>query len=190
MKKFNLSTRGKRSLIAVGSALVCVTVVTLVATLTTGAKAPEQPVTVSSSSTVTSVDVSVGDIAVESGSSSNDAAFVPSSGVSQTTQLTKIEKPSSTPPKPVVKGDSSTSSNGKKTQPTNSALTNKNQKPSYASKPTATTSKPSTTTSSKPSGGKPGYSYDPVFGWTKDTGGETIVVSGMHEGGSQVGIMD
>ena len=185
MKKINLSKRGKRSLIAVGSALVCVTVVTLVATLTMGAKAPEQPVTALSSSATTSTEVSVGDIAVDSGSNSNDAAFVPSSGVNETTQLTKIEKPSSTPPKPVVKDDASTASNGKKTQPTNSALTNKNQKPTYTSKPTVTTSKPSTSKPTTNNGGT-----DPVFGnWTSPSGKGTVV-SGMHEGGSQVGIMD
>ena len=76
--------------------------------------------------------------------------FVPSSGASQSVQLTKIEKPTSTPPKSVVQGDASTASNGTKTQPTNSALTDKNNKPSYTSKPTVPATSQPTKNPSKP----------------------------------------
>jgi|GEM_PF-1376190 len=186
MKKINLSPRAKKILIATGSALVCVCAVALIVTMNSGA-APAAVQPELASSTTTSVDVSVGDIDVVSavGGQSDAGAFVPSSGASQSAQLTTISKPSSAPPKPVVEGDASTASNGTKTQPTNSALTNKSTKPSYTSKPTAS-KKPS---SSTPSGGKPGQKYVPGFGWQYPGSGEGTVVS-MHEGGSQVGIMD
>lgn len=184
MKKLNLTSRSKKGLLAVGSGTVCVGIVALILTFSTGAS----PCTVepnSSSSTVTSVSVSVGDISENTpiNQDSGGATFIPSSGASQTAALTTISKPTSTPPKPVVQGDASTASNGKKTQPTNSALTNKNQKPSYASKPTA----------SKPSSSKPpekSRDQDPVFGNTVGTGGKMIEDKGNWGGGSQVGIMD
>lgn len=182
MEKINLSTKAKKSLIAVGSGLICVGAVALIVTFSTGAKAPD-PVVAASSSMVTSINVEVGDIQANSDNNSQDTAFVPSSGVSQTTQLTKIEKPTSTPPKPAIQGDASTASNGTKTQPTNSALTNKNQKPSYTSKPTTSQS------SSKPSNNNQGQA-DPVFGNKWGTGGQMTQVGGDWGGGSQIGIMD
>jgi len=81
--------------------------------------------------------------------------------------------------------------NGTKTQPTNSALTNKNTKPSYTSNPTAPTSKPSSKpSSSTPSGGKPGQIYVPGFGWQYPTGGKGTTVAGDGDINKQVGIMD
>ncbi len=192
MNKLNMTPRAKKTLIATGSALVCVCAVALIVTMNSGA-APAAVQPELASSTTTSVDVSVGDIDVVSavGGQSDAGAFVPSSGASRSAQLTTISKPTSAPPKPVVEGDASTASNGTKTQPTNSALTNKNTKPSYTSKPTAPATKPSSKpSSSKPTGGAPGQIYDPVFGWHYPSGGKGTVVSGMQEDGVKVGIMD
>ena len=191
MKKLNITPRAKKTLIATGSALVCVGVVALIVTFNSGATStPVQPEPASST---TSVDVSVGDISAASavGGQSDAGAFIPSSGASQATELTEISKPSSTPPKPIVERDASTASNGTKTQPTNSALTNKNTKPSYTSNPTAPTSKPSSKpSSSTPSGGKPGQIYVPGFGWQYPTGGKGTTVAGDGDINKQVGIMD
>ncbi|TQI68537.1 DUF6550 family protein [Clostridium sp. KNHs216] len=187
-----LSSKAKKSLLAVGSGVICLGTVLLIVSFSTAATAPDTNQTNSTDSTVTSVSVNVEDIQTISSVSPTEGnkVFDPSSGVSQTTDLTKIEKAPSTPQKPVVKGDASTASNGKTTPPTNSALTDKTKKPTYTSKPTATTSKPS---SSAPSGGKPGQKYVPGFGWITagNTPGETKTVS--DAGGDinkQVGIMD
>lgn len=202
MKKINLNAISKRKLIAGGSVLVGITLVITGLAFNTAAKVPESNSVESSSSVApTSTEVFVDDIKAIDSTSSTEEIFTPSSGVSQSSELTQIKKPTSNPPKPVVQGDASTASNGKKTQPTNSALTNKNQKPSYASKPTATTSKPSTggKTTSSPSSSTPkagdshdGKSYVPGFGWVDGTGagGQGTVVSGMKEDGNKVGIMD
>lgn len=211
MKKFNMTPRVKKTLIATGSALVCVGAVALIVTMNSGA-APTMVQPESSSSAVTSVDVSVGDINTVSavGGQSDPGAFNPSSGASQTSQLTNISKPTSVPPPPVVEGAASTASDGTVTPPTNSALTDHTKKPTYTSKPTVTvdsapskaSSAPSKSTSSKaptsskpsasaaPSGGKPGQKYVPGFGWQYPGSGEGTVVSGMHEDGVKVGIMD
>ena len=193
MKKINLNAISKRKLIAGGSVLVGVTLVITVLAFNTAAKVPESNSVESSSSVApTSTEVSVNDIKAIDSTSSTEEIFTPSSGVSQSSELTQIKKPTSNPPKPVVQGDASTASNGKVTQPTNSALTDKTKKPTYTSKPTATTSKPSTSASSKPSGGKPGQVYIPGFGWQYPTGGKGTTVGnpGDELTGNKVGIMD
>jgi len=192
MKKVNITPKAKKSLIITGAAVICIGITAFALSTYAGAQAADPQSEASSSASPTSLTISIAPIEDTSETGSQTPTFVPSSGASQSAQLTTISKPTSAPPKPVVEGDASTTSNGTKTQPTNSALTNKNKKPSYTSKPTAPATKPSSkpSSSSKPSGGKPGQIYVPGFGWQYPTGGKGTVVSGMHEGGSQVGIMD
>mgnify|MGYP001271639152 CR=1 FL=1 len=194
MKKINITPKAKKSLIITGAAVICIGISAFALSAYAGAPAAEPQSAAASSASPTSLTISIAPIEDTSEIGSQAPTFVPSSGASQSAQLTKIQKPTSTPPKPVVEGDASTASNGTKTQPTNSALTNKNTKPSYTSKPTAPTTKPSSkpSSSSKPSGGKPGQVYDPVFGWTNPTGGEgtTVGKPGDELTGDKVGIMD
>jgi len=159
-----------------GTALISIGAVALILINTTGA-AGQATEPVSSAPTSTEV-VSVPEIKVVSqeSKSGSASAFVPSSGASAAASLTTISKPISTPSKP--------------TPPASSALTDKTKKPSYSSKPIA--SKKATTT---PKNGevRNGKTWIDGFGWVEGTGiggGEVTVVSGMHEGGEQVGIMD
>ncbi len=194
MKKINLSSKAKKSIIITGSALFCVAVAAIALTLSTGGVSTTEPSSIAASrSSSTSLVVSIAPIIGDnSETDSQTPVFVPSSGTSQSTQLTKIEKPTSTPPAPVVEGDASTASNGKVTPPTNPALTDKNKKPSYTSKPTAKSSEATTkksdgtTTKKSNSAGD----NDPVFGNTQTPHGQMTTVEGDWGGGSQVGIMD
>lgn len=157
-----------------GTALVSIGAVALILINTTGA-AGQATEPVSSAPTSTEV-VSVPEIKVASQESSSEAsAFVPSSGASAAASLTTISKPTSAPPKP--------------TPPASSALTDKTKKPSYSSKPVVSKK---TTTTPKNGEVRNGKTYVDGFGWIDGTpqSGETTVVSGMHEGGEQVGIMD
>ena len=179
MKKINITPKAKKVIMFTTMAVVCIGIITLVFSVT--AKSALESADTSSVNLVVdngSSDLSIPPIEHSSSVASEAPAFVPSSGASQSAQLTVISKPTATPPKPTV----------------SSALTNKNSKPSYTSKPTvsskATTSRSS---SSTPKAGdtKDGKSYMPGFGWVDGTGGgQGTVVSGMREGGSQVGIMD
>ena len=186
MKKVNITPKAKKSLIITGAAVICIGITAFALSTYAGAQAADPQSEASSSVSPTSLTISIAPIEDTSENGSHAPTFVPSSGASQSAQLTTISKPTSAPPKPVVEGDASTASNGTKTQPANSALTNKNTKPSYTSKPTVS-KKPS---SSTPSGGKPGQKYVPGFGWQYPGSGEGTVVSGDWGGGSQVGIMD
>jgi len=193
MKKINLSSKAKKSIIITGSALFCVAVAAIALTLSTGGVSATEPSSIAASrSSSTSLVVSIAPIIGDN--SENDSqtpVFVPSSGASQSTQLTKIEKPTSAPPAPVVEGNTSTASNDKVTPPTNPALTDKSKKPSYTSKPTAT-SKPATSNNTKNGTVKDGKTYVDGFGWVDGTGagGQGTTVEGDWGGGSQVGIMD
>ena len=206
MKKINLSPRAKKTLIATGSALVCVGAVALIVTFSSGA-APAAVQPEPASSAATSVDMVVGDISAAPavGGQSDPGAFVPSNGASQTTELTEISKPTSAPPPPVVEGAASTASNGTVTPPTNSALTDHTKKPTYTSRPTVTasstpskpaSSKAPTTSSTTPKNGdvKNGKTYVDGWGWVDGTGagGQGTVVGGDIDWGtgSQVGIMN
>jgi cytoskeletal protein RodZ len=106
-------------------------------------------------------------------------AFDPAKESSRSEPLTTSSKSTSTPPKPVIEGDSV---DGR--QPTNSALTDKNHKPTYTSKPTVT----SETNSSKSTDND--TSIDPIFGDKTSPKGSTTIVDGAWGEGSQVGIMD
>ncbi|XOQ45266.1 MAG: hypothetical protein ACFWTN_12590 [Clostridium sp.] len=108
-------------------------------------------------------------------------AFDPTKESSRSEPLTTSSKPTSTPPKPVIEGDSEDGN-----PPTNPALTDKNHKPSYTSKPTVTTENGSSTSSS----GTSDKSYDPIFGYSHGTGGSGTYVEGDWGEGPQVGIMD
>jgi hypothetical protein len=193
MKKINLSSKAKKSIIITGSALVCVAVAAIALNMGGGVTAATEPQSTASSSSSTSAVISVSPIVPQASEAEGqvESTFTPSSGSSKATELTKIEKPTSAPPAPVVEGDASTASDGKVTPPTNPALTDKSKKPSYTKKPTAKSkSTTSTPSNSKASGGKPGQVYDPVFGWQYPTGGKGTTVEGDWGGGSQVGIMD
>ncbi|WP_457945445.1 DUF6550 family protein [Caproiciproducens sp. LBM24188] len=189
MKKIDISQKAKKRLIIAGSAVFCIGVAVAALTLTAGT--PSKAVTtgpVSSSSTgsfVLSVDPIDEDSKAES--ESQAPAFNPVSGASQTTELTKIEKPTSAPPAPVIEGDSSKTSDGKETEPTNSALTDKTKKPTYTSKPTAKKSDDTTTKNSNSAGDN-----DPVFGNTQAPHGQMTTVGnpGDELTGNKVGIMD
>ena len=178
MKKFD--SKIKRYLTVGGTALICVGAAALVLTFGTGAGAANQA-TVSSVES-TSTEVSVPEIIVISQESSSGAsAFVPSSGASAAASLTTILKPTSAPPEP--------------TPPASSTLTDKNKKPSYSSKPTVAKKTTPAKASGTPKNGevRNGKTWIDGFGWVEGTGkggGTTTVVSGMHEGGEQVGIMD
>lgn len=184
MKKINLSTKAKKSIIITGSALICVGAIVAALNIN-GNVAAAEPQSAVSSSPSTAVSVYVPPIEeqkfeVESGTSS---AFVPSSGTSQTAELTKIEKPVSAPPAPSVASGTN--------------VTDKNKKPSYSSKPTAKSNKAKTKKSENTTTKKsnnPGDN-DPVFGnkGSYSTHGETTKDKPTdHDGdiNKQVGIMD
>jgi len=179
MKKINITPKAKKVILFSAMAVICIGVVTLVSTV--NAKSAAEQVNPSSIDLITDdgiSELSISPIEHSSSTASEAPAFVPSSGASQSAQLTVISKPTSTPPKPAV----------------SSALTNKSSKPSYSSKPTVS-SKPSThkASSSTPKNGdiKDGKMYDPDFGWVTIGGANKgTTVSGDWGGGSQVGIMD
>lgn len=203
MKKITLTKKAKTISIISASAVVCVAVLTLVLTNNSAASQANAEAASDVSMTIVSPkSVSVQSISPNSGAEGTDSAtgtWDPATQKDASSPLTTISKPSSTPSKPVVEGDSV---NGQ--QPTNSALTDKTKKPTYTTKPTASASSGSTKksssssggTSSKSSGGSTssgshaGEVYDPVFGWTKPGSGKGTVVSGDWGGGSQIGIMD
>ena len=169
-----MSPKTRRYLTLAVTAFVGIGAVALVIMNRVGVEARQATENVSSTSEeVVSVPPII--VASQESKSGSASAFVPSSGASAAAPLTTISKPTSAPPEP--------------TPPASSTLTDKNKKPSYSSKPTA--SKKATTT---PKNGerKNGMIYADGFGWIKDEGGggEVTVVSGMHEGGEQVGIMD
>jgi hypothetical protein len=200
MKK-KLSPNAKKSLIVVGSAIICIGAIAAILSFSTGATTPDAASSAPASSAASAEDISIGEISLDSSVSSDAKTFVPSSDASGSTELTKIEKPTSTPPKPVIEGDASTASDGTVTPPTNPALTNKNAKPTYTTPPTASsksssskssnsTSSKSSSSSGKSSGGSTTGGSDPVFGNKWGTGGQGTVVSGMKEDGIKEGTMD
>lgn len=109
-------------------------------------------------------------------------AFDPTKESSRSEPLTTSSKPTSTPPKPVIEGDSVDGS-----QPTNSALTDKNHKPTYTSKPTITSESDSSESTSKEENDT---SIDPIFGDKTSPKGSTTIVDGDWGEGSQIGIME
>lgn len=162
----------RRVLLFTGMAVVCIGVIALVEYQQVSA---DNMTDMSSSSKPSEIvmgtlhDISVPPISSESGTSST---FVPSSGAETSAPLTEVSKPSSTPPKP--------------TPPPSSALTNKNKKPTYSSKPTASKAPTKKIKSTA------GYN-DPVFGNKVGTGGETIIDKKTDQDGDinkQVGTMD
>ncbi|MFU0833385.1 MAG: hypothetical protein ACFWUC_10695 [Oscillospiraceae bacterium] len=106
-------------------------------------------------------------------------AFDPTKESSRSEPLTTSSKPTSTPPKPVIEGDSENGS-----QPTNSALTDKSHKPTYTSRPTVSPESSSSTSREDDT------FIDPIFGNKTSPKGSTTVIDGDWGEGPQVGIMD
>ena len=207
MKKFNINPKGKKGLIVTGSAVLCIGIAAIAMTMTGGTPANTND-TVSSEISSEPV-ISIAPIEdTNTQTQSTAPTFNPEKGENRTTELTTISKPTSQPPAPKIEGDSVKTKDGKETQPTNKALTDKNHKPTYKTPPTApgskpkpatekpstkkkTDNKPSKPKDNKPSGGKQGQVYVEGFGWIDDIGeGEETVVEGDWGGGEQIGIMD
>jgi hypothetical protein len=180
MKKINLTSKAKKSIIITGSALVCVAVVAIALHMG-GVTAAAEPQSIASSSPSTSAVISVPPIIPQDSEAESqvESTFTPSSGSSKATELTKIEKPTSAPPAPSAASGTN--------------LTDKTKKPSYTSKPTA---KSKSTTSAKPKNGtvKDGKTYVDGFGWVDGTGaggqGTTVGKPGDELTGNKVGVMD
>jgi cytoskeletal protein RodZ len=173
--KMKLSYRAQQIIIIAAAAITCAGVVALIQTRLDVDEKPEE----SSSSETEIVFETPHEIKKPAVSSeiTSSSTFTPSSGAAVSEPLTKVQKPSSTPPKP--------------TPPSSSSLTDKSKKPTYSSKQTATSKSSSSNSASEtPSGGKPGQIYVPGFGWQYPTGGSGTTVVGDWGEGSQVGIMD
>lgn len=172
MKKINITPKAKKVILFSAMAVICIGIVALVSTV--NAKSATEQVNPSSINLIVddgSSELSISPIERSSSAASEAPAFVPSSGASQSAQLTVISKPTSTPPKPAV----------------SSALTNKSSKPSYSSKPSVSskvgTKKASSTSTND-------GNNDPVFGNKRAPGGQMTTASDMYEDGVKVGIMD
>lgn len=127
------------------------------------------------------------------------------------TDLTSLpSKPTSAPPPPTIEGAGGVDSNGNPIKATNPALLDKDNPPSYTSKPVidggskpspsspGNNSKPSSNNNSKPTPSTPnagdtkdGKTYVPGFGWVDGTGGEEVeYVEDMIPNGNKIGIME
>jgi hypothetical protein len=173
--EMKLSYRAQQILIIAAAAITCAGVVTMVQTRQPDADDTQEESSSSETEIVFEEPHKITKPAVSSQIASS-STFTPSSGASVSEPLTEIQKPSSTPPKP--------------TPPSGSALTNKNKKPSYSSKPTASRSDSSKSTDKTSSGGKPGQIYVPGFGWQYPTGGSMETIDDMYQDGVKVGIME
>lgn len=170
-----LSYRAQQILIIAAAAITCAGVVALIQTRLNVDDIPEE----SSSSETEIVFETPHEIKRSAVSSeiTSSSTFTPSSGATVSEPLTDIQKPSSTQPKPAP--------------PSSSVLTNKNQKPTYSSTPTATSKSGSSNSASETSsGGKPGQIYVPGFGWQYPTGGSMETIDDMYQDGVKVGIME
>ncbi len=170
-----LSRRSKGSLIIAGTALISIGALIAVLNIDNTASAAE-PASSAASSPSTAVSIYVPPIEPQSNpelrKSGTSSAFVPSSGASQAGELTKIEKPVSTPPAPSVASGTNT--------------TDKNKKPSYSSSSPAKNN-----TTKKASNAPKGKSYMPGFGYVDGTGGGQMTKdNNMYEDGVKVGTMD
>lgn len=214
MKKINFTSRAKKISIISGAALLCIGVLSVVL-FKNGAGTGVTATPVSSASLVVASSVSVNPITGDNDSASSGAGsgtWNPAKQKSGSAPLTTVSKPTSTPSKPVVAGDSK---NGQ--QPTNPALTDKSKKPTYTTKPKAPASysdnsKSGSTNSNSGSGSSSGNNgsstksnggsngggshagqvYVPGFGWETPTGGvgTTVGNPGDKLTGDKVGSMD
>lgn len=206
MKKFIFTPKAKKITIIAGIAVVCAGVLSFSLLQNANAKSDNLPSAssntsdadlVSASSSSPTVAIIGNNGGVASGTAGTGSAWTPSSGKNTSAPLTSTASKPQAPAKPKIQGDSV---NGK--QPTNSALTNKAQKPSYTTPPKAPTTQKSTgnnngsgmTTKKSSNGGSTNKSggSDPIFknGYDKGTGGQETVIEGNWGSGSQVGIMD
>ena len=206
MKKINLSHKAKKGLIVSGTAVISIGIITVIALTMTGGTPANTTGTVSSEVSSEPV-ISIAPIEdTNTQTQSTAPTFNPENKENRTTELTTISKPTSQPPAPKIEGDSSKTSDGKETPPTNPALTDKKHKPSYTKPPVAPGSKPKPATKpaekkpSKPANNTPkngevrnGKMYDPDFGWVEIGGAneQTVVGNpGDELTGNKVGIMD
>ncbi len=199
MENSKVSKKAKKGILAAGISLVCIGIISVVI-VNTNQKAEANNDKAADNSSATIVmpsDITPNPISSQGSVNSNlgEKAFDPATESSRSEALTTYSKTSSTPSKPVIEGDSKNGS-----QPTNSALTDKNKKPSYTTTPKASTgsstaakqaSSKSSGTSGKKSTSSTGSNYDPIFGNKRGTAhGEQTVVEGDWGEGEQVGIMD
>jgi hypothetical protein len=138
------------------------------------------------SATVSALQITGTDtVSVPAGIAGTGSAWNPASKKSVSAPLTITKKPSSTPPKPVIKQDAQSKK----------VLTDKTKKPSYTTPPQApSTHKPAANHSggsaNKSGGSTKSGDNDPIFGNEHGTGGTVINENGNWGEGSQVGIMD
>jgi len=174
-----MSPKTRRYLTLAVTAFVSVGAAALIIMNRVGVEAGQAAASASSTLVSSEEEVSVPPIIFASQESNSvSSTFVPSSGASKSTELTKLEKPTSTPPTPSAASGTN--------------LTDKTKKPSYSSKPTA---KSKTASSNKPKAGdiKDGKMYDPDFGWVTIGGTNkqtTVGKPGDELTGNKVGIMD
>lgn len=202
MKKLNLTPKAKKVSMITGAAVICLGVLSVVlfqkntgsqiATASAGSSSVS-----AASETVAVNPITAGSSTVGSNANANSnggtGTFDPERQTRASAPLTTISKPASAASKPVVQGESKNGS-----QPTNPVLTNKSKRPTYTTTPKAPTTSATTKIPSKSSGGSTGggshtgESYDPVFGWTKSTGGQGTTVGnpGDQLTGDKVGSMD
>ena len=207
MKKLN--KRSKKIMMVTGIAAVCCAGVLAAVMVQANAQPNEDaPTPVSSNTSSVQLILSSGlnITAPESksgrtGSAASTGAFVPEKGKNVSEPLTSSVQKDQTPvpPKPSVASSADTQK----------VLTDRTKKPTYKTPPKTTTttgdstkkkspskksSTPKKNTVSQPSktGNHAGEAYDPVFGWTKSTGGEGTTVGnpGDELTGNKVGIMD
>jgi hypothetical protein len=207
MKKLN--KRSKKIMMVTGIAAVCCAGVLAAVMVQANAQPNEDaPTPVSSNTSSVQLILSSGlnITAPESksgrtGSAASTGAFVPEKGKNISEPLTSsVQKDQApVPPKPSVASSADTQK----------VLTDRTKKPTYKTPPKTTTttgdstkkkspskksSTPKKNTVSQPSktGNHAGEAYDPVFGWTKSTGGEGTTVGnpGDELTGNKVGIMD
>ncbi len=184
-----LSPKAKKVVILTG--IVCVGIASVVVVnLNSGAAADKNTGSKNSSATIAlSSGVMPGSISGDSAAlNSSKTTFNPETESSRSEPLTSNSKYASQPPKPTVKGDSKNGS-----QPTNSALTDKNKKPAYKTTPRVSAKKSSSksSTSTKKSTGGSTKGNSVLNNAIKEQGGnQETTVDGDWGTGSQVGIMD
>lgn len=196
MKK--LSPKAKKITIITGAAVICIGALSAILyqqhAIADSANLTAASSGTSASATSSCADVSIPEIkgnnSVASGTAGTGSAFTPSSGKSASAPLTPSVSKPKTPSKPAIQGDSK---NGK--QPTNGALTDKTQKPTYTTLPKAPTTPASKAPTQNNNGGSTNKSNnnDPFNHVTVETGGNqqtTVGNPGDTLTGDKVGIMD
>lgn len=195
MKNNHFSKKAKKSIIITGIAVICVGIVSAVAVNANSEAANKNTSSKSSTATITLSSDSVSPNSISGNGVNSDlgkTVFNPETESSRSEPLTTCSKPSSTPSKPVIEGDSKNGS-----QPTNSGLTDKSKKPTYTTTPkasnnTSSSTKKSSTSSSKSTSGS--TKGNPILdNAIKEQGGNqetTVGNPGDELTGDKVGTMD